>query len=182
MNKHNLFLVVALVVSFSARAQTAPTTGLMRSNGKIFVVMAVVVTTVVSVFLANIVVLGIGLSLSSPIGQFANGMTFQILTVFLLVPFVLRLPMGKRTFRQYMDDIGLSRIQPFVHLVLLALSCYVILAFSQVVASFVYRLSEGLPITWYFVRQVYSDRVGISRQRYFDTEKIPKASSGPFIL
>ena len=120
-----------------------------------FSLMAVVVTTVVSVFLANIVVLGIGLSLSSPIGQFANGMTFQILTVFLLVPFVLRLPMGKRTFRQYMDDIGLSRIQPFVHLVLLALSCYVILAFSQVAASFVYRLSEGLPITWYFVRQVF---------------------------
>jgi hypothetical protein len=51
MNKHNLFLVVALVVSFSARAQTAPTTGLMRSNGKIFVVMAVVVTILSGLFI-----------------------------------------------------------------------------------------------------------------------------------
>ena len=50
----------------------------------------------------------------------------------------------------------MSRIQPFFRLVLLALSCYVILALSQVAASFVYRLSEGLPITWSFVQQVFN--------------------------
>jgi membrane protease YdiL (CAAX protease family) len=113
------------------------------------------VTTVVSIILANMMVLWIGLSLSSPIGQFANGMMYQVLTVFLFVPFVLHLPKGRRTFRQYQEDIGLSRIQPFFRLVLLALSCYVILALSQVAASFVYRLFEGLPIDGSFIRQVF---------------------------
>ena len=74
---------------------------------------------------------------------------------FLFVPFVLRLPKGKRTYRQYLDDIGLTRVQPFIRLVLLGLSCYIILALSQAAASFMYRLSEGLPITWSFVRRVF---------------------------
>lgn len=117
--------------------------------------LMVVVTTVVSIILANKMVLGIGLSLSSPIGQFANGMIYQILTVLVFVPFVLHLPKGRRTFRQYLDVIGLSRIQPFFRLVLLALSCYFILALSQVAASFVYRFSEGLPIDGSFIRQVF---------------------------
>jgi membrane protease YdiL (CAAX protease family) len=117
--------------------------------------LAVVVTTVVSIILANKLVFWIGLSLSSPTGEFANAMTYHILTIFIFVPFVLHLPKGKRTFRQYLDDIGLTRIQPFIRLVLLALSCYVILALSQVAASFVYRFSEGLPITWDFVLRIF---------------------------
>lgn len=117
--------------------------------------LAVVVTTVVSIILANKVVLWIGLSLYSPIGQFANAITYQILTIFIFVPFVLRLPKGNRTFRQYLDDTRLSKMQPFVQLVLLALSCYIILALSQAAASFAYRLIEGLPINGRFVRQVF---------------------------
>jgi membrane protease YdiL (CAAX protease family) len=117
--------------------------------------LAVVLATILSIILANKLVFLIGLSLNSPTGQFANDLSFQILTVFLFVPFVLRLPKGKRTFRQYLDDIGLSRLQPFVRLVLLGLSCYVILALAQISASFVYRLIEGLPINGSFARQVF---------------------------
>lgn len=117
--------------------------------------LAVVLTTIVSIILANILVRWIGLSLGTPVGEFANAITYQILTIFIFVPFVLRLPKGKRTFRQYLDDIGLTRVQPFVRLVLLATSCYIILALSQAAASFVYRFSEGLPITWSFIRQVF---------------------------
>ncbi len=112
-------------------------------------------TIVVSIILASNLVMWMGLSLFSSTGQFAHTITFQILTVFIFVPFVLRLPKGKRTYRQYLDDIGLTRVQPFVRLVLLGLSCYIILALSQAAASFVYRFSEGLPITWNFIRQVF---------------------------
>ncbi len=73
----------------------------------------------------------------------------------LFVPFVLRLPKGKRSFKQYLDDIGLTRMQPFLRLVLLALSCYVILALSQVAATFVYRLFEGQSISWSFIQQAF---------------------------
>lgn len=118
--------------------------------------LAVMVTSVFSIGLSGTVIFGLmGLPDTSPTVQFAQAMSYHILTIFLFVPFVLRLPKGKRTFRQYLDDIGLTRIQPFVRLVLLALSCYVILALSQVAASFVYRLSEGLPINGNFVWQVF---------------------------
>ena len=118
--------------------------------------LAVIVTTVFSIGLTGTVIFGLlGLPGTSPTVQFAQAMSYHILAVFIFVPFVLRLPKGKRTFRQYLDDIGLSKVQPFFRLVLLALSCYVILALSQVAASFVYRLSEGLPINGSFIRQVF---------------------------
>jgi len=118
--------------------------------------LVVMVTTVFSIGISGTVIFGLmGLPGDSPTVQFVQGMSYHILTVFILVPFVLRLPKGKRTFRQYLDDIGLSKIQPFFRLVLLTLSCYLILALSQAAASFVYRLSEGLPINGSFVRQVF---------------------------
>ena len=87
--------------------------------------------------------------------QFAQQLTFHILTVFILAPFVLRLPKGKRTFRQYLDDIGFSKVQPLLRLALLALTCYIILALSQAAGSFVYRLFEGGGINGSFIRQVF---------------------------
>ena len=119
--------------------------------------LAVMVTSVFSIALSGIVIFGfMGLPDNSPIVQFAQAMSYHILTIFILAPFVLRLPKGKRTFRQYLDDIGLSRIRPFIRLVLLALSCYAILALSQVAASFVFRLSEGLPVNGSFIRQAFN--------------------------
>jgi len=117
--------------------------------------LAVVITIVVSIILATCLVFALGLSPFTSTGQFTHDIAFQLLTVFIFVPFVLRLPKGKRTYRQYLDDIGLTKVQPFVRLVLLAISCCIILALSQAAASFVYRFSEGLPITWSFIRQVF---------------------------
>jgi len=118
--------------------------------------LAVMVTSVLSIILTSNVLFGwIGLPEGAPASQFAQESSFKILTAFIFAPFVLRLPKGKRTFRQYLDDIGLSRMQPFVRLVLLALSCYVILALSQVAASFLYRFFERLPINGSFIRQIF---------------------------
>lgn len=114
-----------------------------------------IITTVFSIALSGTVIFWLmKLPEDSPTVQFTQGMLYHILTIFIFVPLVLHLPKGKRTYRQYLDDIGLSRLQPFSKLVLLALSCYVILALSQITASLVYRLSEGLPITLGFIRRV----------------------------
>jgi membrane protease YdiL (CAAX protease family) len=118
--------------------------------------LTMIIAIIVSNALSIIVLFALlGLSDDSPIGQFTLGISYNILTIFLFAPFVLRLPMGKRTFRQYLNDIGLTRVQPFFRLLLFALSCYAILALSQVAASFVYRLSEGLQIDGNFVRQIF---------------------------
>ena len=118
--------------------------------------LAVMLTSVLSMILTSIVLFRlIGLPEGIPAVQFIQGMSSHLLIVFVLAPFVLRLPKGKRKFRQYLDDIGLTRMQPFVRLVLLALSCYVILALSQVTASFIYRLFERLPINRSFIWLVF---------------------------
>jgi membrane protease YdiL (CAAX protease family) len=118
--------------------------------------LAVIVTTILSILLSGTVIYGLlDLRDDLPSVQFVQGISYHVLTAFIFAPFVLRLPKGKRTFGQYLDDIRLSRMQPFVRLVLLALSCYVVLALSQVAGSFVYRLFEGQPINWGFIRQVF---------------------------
>ena len=115
----------------------------------------ITVTIVLSSILTGIVVyVLIGLPYKSTTGQFITLASYHILTVFLFTPLILRLPIGKRAFRQYLDDIQLSRVQPFIQLVLLGLSCYGILALSQIVASIVYRFFEGLPINLSFIQQV----------------------------
>ena len=117
--------------------------------------LVIEVTYVVSNILAGVVIFGVmGLSGDSPVVVLALLFTYHILTVFVFAHLVFHLPKGKSTFRQFLDDIGLTRVRPFFRIVLLTLSCYFILALLQVAASFVYRLSEGLPVTWSFVRQI----------------------------
>ena len=118
--------------------------------------LAVLVTYLVSIILAGNVIFGVlGLPGDQPVVGLALLTLYHVMTVLVVVPFVLRLPKGKRAFRQYLDDIGLTRVQPFFRILLLTLSCYLILALSQVAASFVYRLFEGLPVTWSFVQQAF---------------------------
>jgi len=115
-----------------------------------------VVTTVLTMRLTGTVIFEwIGLSWSSLAGSLAQECSFKIISSLIIAPFVLLLPKGKRTYGQFLDDIGLTRVRPFFRLVLLALSCYLILALSQAAASFVYRLFEGKPVTWGFVRMVF---------------------------
>ncbi len=109
-----------------------------------------------AIFLTGAIIFGgLGLPDDRPIVQFSQATAFHFLTVFILVPFLLRLPKGKTTYGQYLADIGLTRIQPFFKLVLLALSCSLILGFCQASASIIYRLFEGYPVTWGFIRQVF---------------------------
>ncbi len=118
--------------------------------------VASVVTTWLTIGLTGTVIFEwIGLSRSSLAGSLAQECSFKIISSLIIAPFVLLLPKGKRTYGQFLDDIGLTRVRPFFRLVLLALSCYLILALSQAAASFVYRLFEGKPVTWGFVRMVF---------------------------
>lgn len=74
---------------------------------------------------------------------------------YVIVPFFLRIPKGRRTFREYLDDIRLTRTRPFFRLLILTLSCVLVLILCQGTGSLVYRLSEGKPLTREFLRQVF---------------------------
>ena len=64
-------------------------------------------------------------------------------------------PGGGRTFREYLDDIRLTRTRPFVPLLILTVSCDLILILCQGTGSLAFRLTEGQFLTWEFVRRVF---------------------------
>jgi membrane protease YdiL (CAAX protease family) len=90
----------------------------------------------------------------APMTQFIAALLGHIAVLFVLVPFVLGLPGGTRSFRAYVDAIRLSQVRPFLQLLLLGLSCSLILALCQVSGTLVYRVREGKVITWPFVRSI----------------------------
>lgn len=76
----------------------------------------------------------------------------HVLTLFIIVPFVLRLPNGKRSFREYLSDIRLTNLKPFFPLLMLGLSCTLLALLALSTQSVAFRLSRGLPVTASFVR------------------------------
>jgi len=79
----------------------------------------------------------------------------NILTVFIVAPFVLGLPEKAQSFGDYLSEIRLTRMKPLLGLILLSLSCYLILALSQAAGVLFYRLMEGLPIDGTFIRNAF---------------------------
>ena len=60
--------------------------------------------------------------------------TFGVYTLlfFIIIPFGLHLPKGKKPFQGYLEDIRLSKFQPLMQNLFLTFSCYLILMASQI--------------------------------------------------
>lgn len=78
----------------------------------------------------------------------------HILVLFVFVPFVFQLPNGKTSLRKYLDDIRLSRIQPFIPLLILGISSSLIMLLALASNSFIYRIAQGLPLSQTFLRNM----------------------------
>jgi membrane protease YdiL (CAAX protease family) len=95
--------------------------------------------------------------------ELSNMKSLSTITVFtvggflayVIVPFFLRVPVGRRTFTEYLGDIRLTRVRPLVPLLALTASCSLVLILCQGTGSLVYRLAEGKPLTLVFVRGVF---------------------------
>src|SRR5210317_1928560 len=93
---------------------------------------AILILIIISIMLSGAIFYGlIRLPQDDPYSQFAQSLVGHLLMIFLFIPFILRLPKGKRKFKEYIDDIGLTKISPFFRLIILAFSCYIILVFFQ---------------------------------------------------
>jgi hypothetical protein len=79
----------------------------------------------------------------------------HILTIFVVAPFVLGFPKRGQTYGDYLSEIRLTKIQSLLVLILLGLSCYLILALSQVAGVLVYRLTQSLPVDGNFIRSSF---------------------------
>lgn len=54
-------------------------------------------------------------------------------------------------YREYIDTIRLNRVRPLLPLLLVGLSCWLLLAFSQALGTIVFRLSQGRALTGPFI-------------------------------
>lgn len=106
-------------------------------------------------------VIGFG---ASTAGQVVSGLAGHLVFILVVAPFVLGLPRGRQSIGTYLTEIRLTRINSIGRLLILALSCYVILATVQIASVFAYRLIQGDPITLEFVRTIFDS------SRYFPPE------------
>lgn len=116
-----------------------------------FLILSVLVLGLMGTVLTR----GLGMPADSRTMGFLNSLSSHLIVLFVITPFVLGLPRGNRSFRRYLDDIGLTKVEPPGRLLLLALSCYAILALSQAAGSVVYRITQDLPVTRGFLGRVF---------------------------
>jgi membrane protease YdiL (CAAX protease family) len=116
-----------------------------------FLFLSVLVLVVTGTVLALV----FGMPAGSRVTGFFNALISHVVLLFVITPFALGLPKGSRSFPTYLRDIGLTTVRPVGRLLLLALSCWAILGLSQAAGSVVYRLTEGLPVTSDFLREVF---------------------------
>ena len=114
----------------------------------------------VSYCLVGLVLFGI-LRLPMDLSNMESFSTIIVFTVgnfmaYVLAPFFLHIPNGRRSFREYLDDIHLTITQPIFKLFLLTISCVLILILCQGTFSIIYRIGEGNPITRDFVFGVFN--------------------------
>ena len=81
--------------------------------------------------------------------------TLSALVGYGIGPWALGLPNGRRAFRGYLDDLGVTVVRPAGPLVILTASCVAVVCLCQGGGAVVYRLTEGRDVTWSFVRQVF---------------------------
>ena len=117
--------------------------------------LAMIVEIVVGI-LCLLIVAGIaniaGLPGNGPYRSLLTPGLVHVLTMFILVPFVLRLPNGKRSFREYLADIRLTNLKPFFPLLILGLTCSLLALLALSTQSLVFRISRNLPVTASFLR------------------------------
>lgn len=115
---------------------------------------AVSILSIVTLLLVTILSAVAGFA-TTTVGQVLSGFAGHLVFILILAPFLLGLPSGRRSIREYLDEIRLTRINPFGRLLALALSCYLILATVQIAAVFAFRLLQGDPITVGFIGMVF---------------------------
>jgi membrane protease YdiL (CAAX protease family) len=106
-----------------------------------------------SIVLLYIVLAILGAILGLGMGR-VNSLFIHVMLFLVIVPYVLQLPKGKRSYPEFLADIRLSHVRPLLPLLLLGISCWLILAGCQATGSLMYGLSQGQPLTPTFLRYV----------------------------
>lgn len=78
----------------------------------------------------------------------------HVITLFIIAPFLLRIPNGKTSFRKYLRDIHLTRMRPLWTLLILGVSTALIMLLASAGTSVAYRMVQGLRLNARFWRNL----------------------------
>ena len=79
----------------------------------------------------------------------------NLLLLFVIIPLLFKLPCGNGRLEHYLDDIGLLKLKPFLKLMLIGLTCYLIFLISQASGTIIFRVSQGNPVNVEFIREMF---------------------------
>ena len=120
-----------------------------------------VLVFIVLVILVLIFVNLIGIPSQAPYRSLIVAGLPQALALFTLAPFVFHVPAGKRSYKEYLRDIRLTQLKPFIPLLVLGVSCAALWLFTSGLCTILYRYIQDLPVTWHFIKGVYNLRTSL---------------------
>jgi membrane protease YdiL (CAAX protease family) len=89
------------------------------------------------------------------INQILPATISNLLLLFVIIPLLFKLPCGNGRLEHYLDDIGLLKLKPFLKLMLIGLTCYLIFLISQASGTIIFRVSQGNPVNVEFIREMF---------------------------
>jgi len=121
----------------------------------LFLLVFIFATMVCQILIGLILVIPFKLPLGASVTNFWVMLLGNLLLLFIVVPFVLGFPQRKRPYASYLSEIRLTNVKPVLGLIALGISCYLIMAFSQVAGVLIYRLTQGQQIDVSFFRSAF---------------------------
>jgi len=117
--------------------------------------LALIIELVVGISVLILVIAGanlVGIPGTAPWRALITPSLAHVLVLFVIVPFVLKLPSGKQSFREYLADIRLTKLKPFFPLLFLGLSCSLLALLALATQSVAFRFFQDLPVSLEFLR------------------------------
>jgi membrane protease YdiL (CAAX protease family) len=122
-----------------------------------WIALILIITTLVLILAATSIVLFKVLNLNpeDSINQILPATISFLLLLFAIIPLFYKLPSGNGKLKQYLDDIGLLKLKPFLKLVSIGITCYLIFLISQAAGTIIFRLSKGNPVNMEFISEIF---------------------------
>jgi len=116
----------------------------------------IVITLVLTLAATSIVLFEIlNLNPEDSINQILPATIANLLLLFVIIPLFYKLPCGNGKLKHYLVDIGLLKLKPFLKLLLIGVTCYLIFLISQAAGTIIFRVSQGNPVNMEFISELF---------------------------
>jgi len=122
-----------------------------------WIALILIIITLVLILAATSIVLFEVLNLNpeDSINQILPATISNLLLLFVIIPFFYKLPSGNGKLKHYLVDIGLLKMKPFLKLLLIGVTCYLIFLISQAAGIIIFRVTQGNPVNMEFISEIF---------------------------